>query len=173
MLEPAFQDLIKKREKYARSVSETEAMLNKKRAAILLATEWVARNFHGRSDKPIVRVVPADWHEGYVYVQFVLKNGEAWNEILGLLELLAEHGIPPEAWRTSEDARNFARTYSGEEHADPEDTYSCTIVWQITLALREGNLGGCRRVSAGLEVPVTTAPRERFVLICDEPLSSA
>lgn len=166
MLEAARTELNKKLELFMKTTEQCHKQLDKQRATWLLACAWVAENFHNRANKPVVRVVPNEYNDsGLVTFEFVLKNGEAWNELSGLLELLSLHGVPLDEWSTSEDAPNFSRTYSAYLYEKDE---AC-IHWSITLALREGNLGGCRRVFVGKELNNQPSVRDKYVLICDDP----
>lgn len=162
MLEPALRNIADRRAKFLRSCEEIEKVLYEYRETFLLASEWLVKNFERRVKSLAVSSHPSEFSNGCISFEATIVDGEAWTEVLELLELLEARGVDASKWASVDDPKQFSRTFTASLYKDA----SPTVQFHITLALREGNLGGCRRVYVGKEA--VSSVRDKYVLICDD-----
>lgn len=115
--------------------------------------------------------IPYSWMgKGDGIVRIFLKDQDSWNAALPFIEAANEFGFAEEAWINVEDAKQFARTYSCSQRLAADEMSGAVdeIKIMITVALREGNTGGCRRVFLGKRTTERVTEVEEYKLICDE-----
>ena len=105
------------------------------------------------------------WGEASISVK--LQDQDSWACALPIMEGLEELGFLQESWRSHDDAKNFARSFTASSTLEG-DSWKEEVKIRITVMLREGNTGGCRRVFVGTEKETTTTETEKYELVCDE-----
>ena len=109
------------------------------------------------------------WGEAAVWI--TLPEQDSWGCATPLIEKLEFLGFPLDSWASSDDAKNFARTFSASMLTDfGDEVYHQNEELRIliTVLLREGNTGGCRRVFVGTKKETSVTEEEEYKLVCDE-----
>jgi len=132
----------------------------------------VGRELWGRPDTSFY--LSTDLHHWYdtpwgsATLSVTMKNGDSWGEVGPVLEELQVAGFSLEGWQTHDDAVNFARTFTQTVEVQKDNSTESSVTVSITMALREGNTGGCRRVFVGKKFETHTSERDEYKLVCDE-----
>ena len=105
------------------------------------------------------------WGEAQLSVR--LQEQDSWACALPIMEGVEEFGFLSESWVSYDDAKNFARSFTASSTLEG-DGWKEEVMVRITVMLREGNTGGCRRVYVGTEKETTTTETEKYELVCDE-----
>ena len=117
-----------------------------------------------------VSAYASDWSEsGIATVTLTLKDQESWHAATPFIEALEQWEFPIDEWKSTDDAREFARTFEqgiyGTVIEGEGKPYVCA---RITVMLKEGNTGGCRRVYVGKKFSTHTSEVDEYKLVCEE-----
>ena len=117
-----------------------------------------------------VSAYASDWSEsGIATVTLTLKDQESWHAATPFIEALEQWEFPVDGWKSTDDAKEFARTFEqgiyGPASEGEGKPYVCA---GITVMLKEGNTGGCRRVYVGKKISSHTSEVEEYKLVCEE-----
>ena len=104
---------------------------------------------------------------GAAQLNVKLQDQDSWACGLPIMEGVEEFGFLSESWESHDDAKNFARSFTASSMLE-DDGWKEEVKVRITVMLREGNTGGCRRVYVGTEKETTTNETEKYELVCDE-----
>ena len=155
--------LEERRDRFARAVEEARRA-TVYAAPVLAATENLG--LEARVSVDAYEWVGASWGEAKVYFEF--KEQDSWNCALPLMELLEGLGFKANSWNSVDDAKNFARTFVSHQRYDGEAQTVVEVYVFITVLLKEGNTGGCRRVHVGRKVETKTTEVDEYKLVCEE-----
>ena len=110
-----------------------------------------------------------DWTVGgSAAVTLTLKDQDSWHAATPFLEALEQWEFPIDEWKSTDDAREFARTFEQGIYGTSEDADKPYVCARITVMLKEGNIGGCRRVYVGKKFSTHTSEVEEYKLVCEE-----
>lgn len=105
------------------------------------------------------------WGDATLHI--TMKNGDSWNEATPVLEELQNAGFKIDEWQSTDDAKNFARTFGQTLYLEKLSSGECSVRVMLTLMLREGNTAGCRRVFVGKKFETNHYERDEYKLVCD------